>query len=86
MEVLNGTGEKEKLEEVVKELTNAGYKVSSKDSTNEIPQTVIIKNKDVSSEISSDISGVLEGGTIQNGDETSGEINVTIILGKDYVA
>lgn len=86
LEVLNGTGEKEKLEEVVKELTDAGYKVSSKASTNEIPQTVIIKNKDVSSEISSDISGVLEGGTVQNGDETSGEINVTIILGKDYVA
>ena len=71
---------------MVKELTDAGYKVSSKDSTNEIPQTVIIKNKDVSSEISSDISEVLEGGTIQNGDETSGTINVTIILGKDYAA
>lgn len=84
IEVLNGSGDKENLDDVVKKLKAEGYKVSQKDTTNETSKTVVIKNKDVSSEISDDIIETIGAGVAQKSESTSSQKNITIIIGKDY--
>ncbi len=84
IEVLNGSGNKENLEDVVKKLKEEGYKVSQKDTTNETSKTVVIKNKDVSSEISDDIIETIGAGIAQKSESTSSQKNITIVIGKDY--
>ncbi len=68
IELLNGSGNKENLEDIAKKLKAEGYKVSKKSTTNETGKTVIIKNKDVSSEISDDIIEIIGAGISQNSD------------------
>lgn len=84
IQVLNGSGDKEKLDDVTKKLKDEGYKVTKKGTTNEIDKTVIIKNKDVSSEITENIIETIKTGVEQSSESTSSQINVTIIIGKDY--
>ncbi len=84
IEVLNGSGDKDNLDDVVKKLKAEGYKVSQKDTTNETSKTVVIKNKDVSSEISDDIIETIGAGVAQKSESTSSQKNITIIIGKDY--
>ncbi len=84
IEVLNGSGDKENLDDVIKKLKAEGYKVSQKDTTNETSKTVVIKNKDVSSEISDDIIETIGAGVAQKSESTSSQKNITIIIGKDY--
>lgn len=84
IEVLNGSGEVDKLEKVKTALKNAGYKVSKTGKTNSTSKTVVIKNKDVSSTIVEDIEEILETGITQNSDTTGGTVDLKIIIGKDY--
>lgn len=84
IELLNGSGNKENLEDIAKKLKAEGYKVSKKSTTNETGKTVIIKNKDVSSEISDDIIEIIGAGISQNSESTSTQKNITIVIGKDY--
>ncbi len=84
IEVLNGSGDKDNLDDVIKKLKAEGYKVSQKDTTNETSKTVVIKNKDVSSEISDDIIETIGAGVAQKSESTSSQKNITIIIGKDY--
>lgn len=84
IEVLNGSGDKDNLDDVIKKLKAEGYKVSQKDTTNETSKTVVIKNKDVSSEISDDIIETIGVGVAQKSESTSSQKNITIIIGKDY--
>lgn len=84
IELINGSGNKENLEDIAKKLKAEGYKVSKKSTTNETGKTVIIKNKDVSSEISDDIIEIIGAGIAQNSESTSTQKNITIVIGKDY--
>ncbi len=84
IEVLNGSGNKDNLDDVIKKLKAEGYKVSQKDTTNETSKTVVIKNKDVSSEISDDIIETIGAGVAQKSESTSSQKNITIVIGKDY--
>ena len=84
LQVLNGSGDKDKLNDVIKKLKAEGYKVTKNDTTNEIAKTAIIRNKDVSSEISDDIIKTIGTGIKQNSESTSSQINLTIVIGKDY--
>lgn len=84
IELLNGSGNKENLEDIAKKLKEEGYKISKKSTTNETAKTVIIKNKDVSSEISENIIEVIGAGIAQNSESTSTQKNITIVIGKDY--
>lgn len=65
-------------------LKKEGYKVSQKDTTNETSKTVVIRNKDVSSEISEDIVETIGAGVEQSRESTSAQTNITIIIGKDF--
>lgn len=84
IEVLNGSGNKDNLDDVIEKLKAEGYKVSQKDTTNETSKTVVIKNKDVSSEISDDIIETIGAGVAQKSESTSSQKNITIVIGKDY--
>lgn len=84
LQVLNGSGDKDKLNDVIKKLKAEGYKVTKNDTTNETAKTAIIRNKDVSSEIADDIIKTIGTGIEQNSESTSSQINLTIVIGKDY--
>ena len=84
IEVLNGSGEKANLDKVVNAWKGAGYKISKKGITNTTAKTVIIKDKDVGSTITNNISEVLEMKLIQSSETTGGTVDITIIIGKDY--
>lgn len=84
LQVLNGSGDKEKLDDLIKKLKAEGYKVTKNDTTNEIAKTAIIRNKDVSSEIADDIIKTIGTGIEQSSESTSSQINLTIVIGKDY--
>ena len=83
IEVLNGTGSTTKFEKAVEQLTNQGYKVTKKGSTNITNVTTIINrtNNGVSEE--NTITALLGTGTAITGEDNS-EVDFTIILGKDY--
>lgn len=87
LEVLNGSGDSDKLQKVVKELEGAGYKVSRTGGTNTTAKTTIINKKDVNEAILNNIEQILGTGIISSttsSETTSSKVGVTIILGKDY--
>ena len=84
LEVLNGSGNSKKLQEVVDELEGAGYEVYRTGTTNATSKTTIIDKKDVADTLLENIKMVLGTGTISNSQSSSSKADVTIILGKDY--
>lgn len=84
IEVLNGSGSSTNLSEVVAELKAVGYKVSKTGKTTTTSKTTIINRGNVSENIENDIKKILDTGSITNG-QSSGETDVTIILGTDYI-
>ncbi len=84
LEVLNGSGNSKKLQEVVDELEGAGYEVYRTGTTNATSKTTIIDKKDVADTLLENIQMVLGTGTISNSQSSSSKADVTIILGKDY--
>ncbi|MCF0125005.1 MAG: LCP family protein [Clostridia bacterium] len=84
VEILNGTNEKTKLEEVVKKLKDEGYKVGKQENLNTTSKTVIIKDKDVGTKIADNIKEILGTGITQTSENTGESINVTVIIGNDY--
>lgn len=84
IEVLNGSGNNTNLAEVVAELKAAGYNVKKTGKTTTTSKTTIINRDNVSESIEMDIKKILDTGSITNG-QSSGETDVTIILGTDYI-
>ena len=86
LEVINGSGESDLLEKVVKELKGAGYIVSRTGNTNNTTKTTIIDKKSTKQIILKNIKDTLGIGEISSSDGTTGssKVDVTIILGKDY--
>ena len=84
IEVLNGSGSSTNLSEVVAELKSAGYKVKKTGKTTTTSKTTIINRSNVSEDIEKDIKKILDTGSITNG-QSSGDTDVTIILGTDYI-
>jgi len=89
IEILNGTGSSSKLTEAKKLLTNAGFTISKTSTTNSTEKTTIINKTELNENILTSIQILLETGTVSstssttNSNETD-DINITIILGKDY--
>lgn len=83
IEVLNGTGSTTKLEKAVEQLTNQGYKVSKKGSTNITNKTTIINRTNNTTAEENTITALLGTGTAITGEDNS-EVDFTVILGKDY--
>ena len=82
--MLNGSGSSTNLSEVVADLKAAGYKVEKTGKTTVTSKTAIINRGEVSDDITEDIKKILDTGSISSG-QSSGNTDVTIILGTDYI-
>ena len=85
IEVLNGTGDGNTLQEVVDELENSGYTVSRTGNTNTTSKTTIIDKKETKQTLLDNLQQVLGTGTISSSEvNSSSKVDVTIVIGKDY--
>lgn len=84
IEVLNGSGNSAKLTEVIAELEAAGYNVKKTGKTTTTGKTTVINRKNVSETIQADIKKIVDIEDITTG-QSSGDTDITIILGTDYV-
>ena len=83
IELLNGTGESEKLEEVKQKLIKEGYDVAKAGNTNNTSNSVIINRTMQSKNIEEDLKEILNIQKINNNSNNS-NVDFTIIIGKDY--
>ena len=85
IEVLNGTGDGNTLQEVVDELENSGYTVFRTGNTNTTSKTTIIDKKETKQTLLDNLQQVLGTGTISSSEvNSSSKVDVTIVIGKDY--
>ena len=84
IEILNGTGNDEALENAVNLIEGSGYNVKSKGSTTPTAKTTIINKKDIDDIFLKNIEDVLGIGEIKNSDSSSSKVDINIILGRDY--
>ena len=85
IEVINGTGDSSKLQETIDELESTGYNITRKGTTNTTPKTTIINKKSTDDTILENLKLILGTGKIQTSQSTSSKVDVTIVLGKDYL-
>ena len=85
IEVINGTGDSSKLQETIDELESSGYDVSRKGTTNTTPKTTIINKKNADDTILENLKLILGTGEIEKSQSTSSKVDITIVLGKDYL-
>ena len=83
IELLNGTGDSEVLEEVKGKLKEKGYVISKSGITTNISETKIINRTSQSNSTSRDIKSILGIGSITSGSNNT-KVDYTIIIGKDY--
>lgn len=83
IELLNGTGQNEKLEEVKQKLIKEGYDVTKSGNTNNTSNSVIINRTMQSKNIEEDLKEILNIDKINNNSNNS-NVDFTIIIGKDY--
>lgn len=83
IELLNGTDDSSKLKEVKSLLEENGYKVTKTGVTNSISKTSIINKSDSATGAAEKIKKLLNVGVITTGN-SSGDVDFTIIIGKDY--
>ena len=83
IELLNGTGDSEILQEVKDKLKKEGYVITKSGTTSSTSKTTIINRTSQSSSISKDIKSILGIGTITSGSNNT-KVDYTIIIGKDY--
>lgn len=84
IELLNGSGSKDALTNVKKELINQGYKVINTTSTTTTSKTTIINKTDVDSTFTENIKDVIGVGNVSTSSVSSSNVDITIIIGKDY--
>lgn len=84
IELLNGSGDKTKLEKAKKILEDAGYDVEKTGNTTAISKTIITNKKDVTDEKLKDIKETLGVGSISTNKSSTSLVDVTIVIGKDF--
>ena len=84
IELLNGTGSDKTLTQVKKLLESKGYKVTGQNTTS-TSKTTIINKTDVDTKFTDNIKDILGVGNISTGPVSSSKIDITIIIGKDYI-
>ena len=84
LEVLNGSGDSTSLQNAIKELEGAGYKVARTGTTNTTSKTTIVNKTDVKETILKNMKDVLGTGTISSSEINNSKVDVTIVIGKDY--
>lgn len=84
VEVLNGSGDKTKLEQAKKVLEDAGYNVIKTGTTSTISKTIITNKKDISDENIKEIKATLGVGSVSTNKSSTSKVDVSIIIGKDF--
>ena len=84
IEILNGSGSSESLEKLKKALSTKGYKVTKTTSTNDTAKTTIINKSDIDPEFIDNIKSILGTENVSSNSVSSSDVDITIILGKDY--
>lgn len=84
IEVLNGSGDKEKLQDAVDLLTKKGYNVTKTGTTSTISTTIITNKKELENEKIKEIKNTLGVGSISNNKSSSSKVHVQIVIGKDF--
>ena len=83
IQIINSTGDSNKLEIALHELKSLGHSVDTIES-NVVDKTIIINQTDLSSEEMQAIKDTLQKGAIQKDIKEDSDYDVKIILGKDY--
>ena len=84
IEILNGSGSSEMLAQVRKDLTAKGYKISKTSTTTSTSKTTIINKTDVDEKYENNVKEILGLGNISSSSVSSSNVDITIIIGKDY--
>ena len=84
IELLNGSGDKEKIAKAKKILEDAGYNIKKTGNTSTIAKTVITNKKDATDEKLKNIKEVLKTGNIAINKSSTSLVDVSIIIGKDF--
>ncbi len=84
IEILNGSGSSESLEKLKKALSTKGYKVTKTTSTNDTAKTTIINKSDIDTEFIDNIKSILGTENVSSNSVSLSDVDITIILGKDY--
>ncbi len=85
IQVLNGTGENDEYDKIIKKLENKGYNIVETGRTNINKNTKIISRTGKSEKFSSDISKILKGADIKIGSSNDYKIDYTIVIGQDKI-
>lgn len=84
VEILNGSDSSAALTSVKKALTTKGYKVTKTTNTTSTGKTTIINKSDVDTKVTDNIQELLGVGTVSSSSVSSSNVDITIIIGKDY--
>lgn len=84
IELLNGSGDKTKLEKAKKLLEDAGYDVKKTGNITSISKTIITNKRDVTNEKLKDIKENLGAGSISTNKSSTSLVDVSIVIGKDF--
>ena len=84
IELVNGTGSNATLREIRKILEDEGYSVSSSNITTITSKTTIINKTDVDSKFTDNIKELLGVGNVSTSTVSSSNVDITILIGKDY--
>lgn len=84
IEILNGTGDSSVLKNATELLEEEGYNVSKTDKTSTTQVTTIINRAKLSENVTKDIKSVLKTGVVSSSSSSS-KVDITIILGKDFI-
>ena len=84
IELLNGSGNKEKLEKAKSMLEEAGYVVKKTGKSTSMSKTIITNKKDTKDEDLKNIKNILGVGNISTNKSGTSLVDVTIVIGKDF--
>ena len=84
IELLNGSGDKNKLSEAKRQLEDAGFTVKKTGSTTAISKTIITNKKGISDDNLKQIKEALGTGSISTNKSSTSIVDVTVVIGKDF--
>ena len=85
VEILNGSDSASTLTKVKKALEAKGYNVTKTTATTSTSKTTLINKSDVDTKFINNIKDILGGvGTVSSSSVSSSNVDITIIIGKDY--
>lgn len=85
IELLNGSGDSETLTKVSKKLKDKGYNVTKVGTTTLTSKTAIINKTKQDDSIISNIKSILKTSNVSTSMSTGNNVDITIIIGKDYI-